>query len=154
MATVNQNNFNNILNNTKIAIDIPIVVSGGIDGAYACLANQIAWGSSTFYNKTIESTEDLLNEIEGKIKSAATPDDEVIGGIITDYLKANDITTEITYTSSEANTNKIITGIEIEATETGNDYQIKYTYYTPSTADYWGVYEAPTVAPNEPVTQE
>lgn len=151
MASVTQDKFSNILNNTKIAIDIPIVVSGGMDGAYACLANQIAWGSSTFYDKTIGSTQDLLTAIEGKITNAATPDDEVIGDIITNYLEENDITTEITYTSSEANTNKIITGIDIKASATGNDYEINYTYYTPSTADYWGVYEAPTTTPAEPV---
>lgn len=81
MATIQDKLFTSGFN-----LGSPIFVQGGVNGAYAVSANQIAWGDSKFNGKTFDGTTvGLLTAIEA---ACAGIDNEQVNQIIKDYLDA------------------------------------------------------------------
>lgn len=157
----------------KINLAAPLYSSTG----YLVVASQIGWGNSKFNGYSFSTSEELLeaiyNSYSVSYNLAYTAMDEITyfkENAAETLLESEELTNAIntkisnviagkediftTYITDKGETgttsDKYITGVSVVKDESGvNDYVIKYTYHTPSTADYWGVYEAPTVAPTE-----
>ena len=164
----------------KINLAAPLYSSTG----YLVVASQIGWGDSYFNGYSFSTSEELLQAIYNSYSVSYNLANDAMTEI-TDFKEnaaetllgseelTNAINTKIsdviagkediftTYITDSGETDvtmgKYITGVSvIKDTEGVNDYIIKYTYHTPSAADYWDVYQAPTAAPtaapNDPVT--
>ena len=83
--------------------------------------------------------EKLNTRIDDIFKSGI--DNDALEGVIGGYLEENGVATAITYTfeSAASNQGKFISSVEIVPYGV-NDFEFKYTYYSPKAEDYWEEY--------------